>query len=195
MKNRKKVLSILVILPVFLILSACNPIEDETRSSSFLIVEKIQGQDYEGNTTDYLQSDVIKNNSVFADVATATLRAATIDPNPLLGTSQYNDIILTKYTVSYSRTDGKNSPGVDVPLPFEGTLSVLVRVGSSTGVSFVIVREVAKMEPPLIALAEGRAEGVLQVTARIDFYGHDLANRNVKATGYLPIYFANYVDE
>ncbi len=195
MKNRKKVLSILVILPVFLILSACNPIEDETRSSSFLIVEKIQGQDYEGNTTDYLQSDVIKNNSVFADVATATLRASTLDPAPMLGTSQYNDIVLTKYTVSYSRTDGKNTPGIDVPLPFEGTLSVLLRVGSSTGVSFVIVREVAKMEPPLIALAEGRAEGVLQVTARVDFYGHDLANRNVKATGYLPIYFANYVDE
>ncbi len=195
MKNRKKIHSLSVILPVLLILSACNPIEDETRSASILVVERIQGQDYEGNTADYLQSDVIKNNSVFADVATATLRASTLDPAPMLGTSQYNDIVLTKYTVSYSRTDGKNTPGIDVPLPFEGTLSVLLRVGSSTGVSFVIVREVAKMEPPLIALAEGRAEGVLQVTARVDFYGHDLANRNVKATGYLPIYFANYVDE
>lgn len=195
MKKGKKVFSISVILPVLLLLVSCNPIEDETKSSSMLIVEKIQGQDYEGNTVDFLQSDVIKKNAVYADAATATLRAATLDPDPILGTSQYNDIILTKYTVSYSRTDGKNTAGVDVPLPFEGSLSALIKVGSSTTVSFVVVREVAKLEPPLIALAEGRAEGVLQVTARIDFYGHDLANRNVKATGYLVIYFANYVDE
>ncbi|MBM3284371.1 MAG: hypothetical protein FJY81_00695 [Candidatus Aminicenantes bacterium] len=195
MKNIKKVFSISVILPVILLLSACNPIEDDTRSSSMLIVEKVQGQDYEGNTVDFLQSDVIKNSTVYADSATATIRAATLDPDPLLGTSQYNDIVLTRYTVSYSRTDGKNSPGVDVPLPFEGSLSAIVKVGSSTTISFVVVREVAKLEPPLVALAEGRAEGVLQVTARIDFYGRDLTNRNVKATGYLTIYFANYVDE
>lgn len=195
MKNRKKILSLSVILPVLLILAACNPIEDETKSGSMLIVERIQGEDAQGNTVDFLQSDVIKNNTVYADAAIATFRAATLDPNPLLGTSQYNDIVLTKYTVSYSRTDGKNTAGVDVPLPFEGSLSTLIRVGSTTTVSFVVVREVAKLEPPLIALANGRAEGVLQVTARIDFYGHDLANRNVKATGYLPIYFANYADE
>ena len=195
MKNMKKVFSLSVILPAILLLSACNPIEDDTRSSSMLIVEKIQGQDSEGNTVDFLQSDVIKNSTVHADSATATIRAATLDPDPLLGTSQYNDIILTRYTVSYSRTDGKNAPGVDVPLPFEGSLSAVVKVGSSTTISFVVVREVAKLEPPLVALAEGRAEGVLQVTARIDFYGRDLANRNVKATGYLTIYFANYVDE
>ncbi len=195
MKNTKKIWGLSVILPILLTLSACNPIEDETKSGSILVIEKIQGQDYEGNAADFLQSDVIKNSAVYADAATVIFRAATLDPKPILGASQYNDIVVTKYTVSYSRSDGKNTPGVDVPLPFEGSLSALVRVGSSTSVSFVVVREVAKMEPPLVALAEGRAEGVLQVTAKIDFYGHDLANRNVKATGYLAIYFANYVDE
>jgi len=195
MKNTKKIWGLSVILPILLTLSACNPIEDETKSGSILVIEKIQGQDYEGNAADFLQSDIIKNSAVYADAATVIFRAATLDPKPILGASQYNDIVVTKYTVSYSRSDGKNTPGVDVPLPFEGSLSALVRVGSSTSVSFVVVREVAKMEPPLVALAEGRAEGVLQVTAKIDFYGHDLANRNVKATGYLAIYFANYVDE
>jgi hypothetical protein len=53
---------------------------------------------------------------------------------------------------------------------------------------------VAKLEPPLIALADGRAEGVLTCVAKIDFYGHDMINNKVKATGYLTIYFANYVD-
>ncbi len=195
MKNMKKVLSISFVLPVFLLLSACNPIEDDSRSGSLLIVESIRGQDHEGNAADYLQSDVVKNNTVVADTATATLRAETLDPNPFLGTSQYNDIIVSRFTVSYSRVDGKNTPGVDVPLPFEGSLSALIKVGSTTSISFVVVREVAKLEPPLVRLADGRAEGVLQVVARIDFYGQDLAQRKVKATGYLTIYFANYVDE
>jgi hypothetical protein len=194
MKNMKKVLSISFVLSVLLILYACNPIEDDSKSSSMLIVESIRSQDSEGNAADYLQSDVEKEGSVFADIATATLRAETLNPDPTLGTSQYNDIIVNRYTVSYSRVDGKNSPGVDVPLPFEGSLSALIKVGNTTSFSFVVVREVAKLEPPLIGLVDGRAEGVLQVIATINFYGQDLANNKVKATGYLTIYFANYVD-
>lgn len=194
MKNVKKVLGTTVAFSAILFLFACNPIENDSTSASLLIVENILGKDVEGKSANYLQSDVITNGSVFADIATASLRADTLDPDPLLGTSSFNDIEVTHYTVSYSRSDGKNTPGVDVPFPFQASLSALVKVGISTAVSFVVVREVAKLEPPLIALADGRAEGVLQVTAQIDFYGHDLANRNVKATGYLSIFFANYVD-
>ena len=194
MKNMKKVLSLSFVLPVLLILSACNPIEDDSTSSSMLIVESIRGTDNDGKAADFLQSDVLRKGAVYADIATATLRAETLDPDPLLGTSQYNDIILNRYTVSYSRVDGKSTPGVDVPLPFEGSLSAQIKAGNTTSFSFVVVREVAKMEPPLVGLVEGRAEGVLQAIARIDFYGQDLASRKVKATGYLTIYFANYVD-
>jgi hypothetical protein len=57
----------------------------------------------------------------------------------------------------------------------------------------VIVRAVSKLEPPLINLASGRGEGELKATARIDFYGHDMLGNNVKATGYLTIFFANYI--
>jgi len=32
------------------------------------------------------------------------------------------------------------------------------------------------------------------VTARVDLYGHDLLNHNVKATGYISVFFANYFD-
>jgi hypothetical protein len=159
-----------------------------------LIIESILGQDADGTEANYLQSDVLKEDTVFADVAVANIRAATLDPAPLLGASQYNDIQLTRYTVSYSRTDGKNAAGVDVPYPFEGSLSALIKVGSTTSLNFVIVREAAKLELPLINLADGGAEGVLTCTAKIDFYGHDLTNNNVKASGYLTIHFANYVD-
>jgi hypothetical protein len=166
-----------------------------------LTVESIQGTDMEGNSVDYLQSDVLYVSpdtgaeSITADSATATLRAKLLDPSSITGPSQYNDIQLTRYVVSYSRSDGKSREGIDVPYSFEGSLSKLIKIETSTVVSFIIVREVSKGEPPLVNLREGRGEGVLQVTAKIDFYGHDLAERNVKATGYITIYFANYVNE
>ncbi len=196
MKNTKKALSITVIVSAILLLYSCNPIEDDSRSPSMLIIESIQGYDRDAKAASYLDSDVIKfNNTVTADVGSATVRAETLDPAPLMGTSSFNDILVTRYTVSYSRTDGKNVPGVDVPYPFEGSLSALVKVGSTTTFSFIVVRAVAKLEQPLIKLADSRAEGVLQVTAKIDFYGQDMTNNKVKATGYLTIYFANYVDQ
>lgn len=195
MNNMKKALRIAVILSAFLAIYSCNPVEDDSRSGSILIVDNILGEDMEGNSGNFLQSDVLMSSgSVKADLATATLRAETLDPNPVLGISLYNDIVVTRYLVTYSRTDGKNVPGVDVPYPFEGSMSAVVGAGSTTSVSFVIVREVAKIEPPLARLVEWGAEQVLTCTAKIEFYGHDTANRTVKATGYLTIYFANYAD-
>ena len=60
--------------------------------------------------------------------------------------------------------------------------------------SFVVVREVAKLESPLIDLAQNRAEGVIEATAKIELYGHDLVENKVTATGYLTVFFANYAD-
>jgi hypothetical protein len=195
MNNMKKTLRIAVILTAFLALYSCNPIEDDSRSASMLIVDNILGTDIDGNSSNFLQSDVLMSSgSVRADLATATLRAETLDPDPLLGTSPYNDITVTRYVVSYTRTDGRDVAGVDVPYPFEGSMSAVVKTGSTASVSFVIVREVAKLEPPLIRLVDVGAEQVLTCTAQVEFYGHDTTNRTVKATGYLTIYFANYAD-
>jgi hypothetical protein len=195
MNNMKKAWRIGFLLSAFLVLYCCNPVEDDSRSSSLLLVDSIIGADAQGNTGNFLQSDVLMSSgSVRADTAEATLRAETVDPDPLLGTSQYNDIVVTRYLVTYSRTDGKSVPGVDVPYPFEGSLSAVVNAGATSSVSFVIVREAAKLEPPLLDLADLGGEVVLTCTAKVEFYGHDLANRTVKATGYLTIYFANYAD-
>jgi len=187
------------ILALILLLS-CNPIEDETKSDSLLIVEKITATDLEGNEVNFLNSDVIKVNEetgetyVTADAAKATLRATLLNPAPLMGASTYNDILVTRYVVTYTRSDGKNTPGVDVPYPIEGSLSALVRIDQTTDVSIIVVRETAKLEPPLRNLAIGRGDGVITATAKIDFYGEDMTKHKVKATGYLTIEFANYID-
>jgi hypothetical protein len=195
MNNARKTLSFLLVLPLLLLLTACNDIENDSRSPSLLILEGLLGTDATGTEANFLQSDVLKNATVVADTAVASFRVQSLDPAPVMGSSPYYDVMLDRYTVSYSRTDGKNNPGTDVPYPFEGSLSALVPLGGTTQVSIVVVREVAKLEPPLIGLVDLGAEVVLTATARIDFYGHDLANNQVKTTGYLTVYFANYAEE
>jgi len=186
------------LLAACLVLPACNPIENETQSGSLLLVESLTGLDMNGTEGAFLQSDVVIQDpdsgatSVRADSATAIFRATTLDPDPLLGASQYNDIQLTRYVVTFLRADGQNRQGVDVPYQFEEPLSALIRTGVSTTVSFVIVREVAKQEPPLLNLRSAFPGEILNVTAQVDFYGRDLANKAVKATAAIPIFFANY---
>jgi len=189
----------LVLAAGCLALLSCNPIENTTQSSTMLIIENMTGLAQDGTKANYLESDVITidvngNASVYEDPAIVTFGAKLLNPSSTLGPSQYNDILVNRYVVHYIRADGRNREGVDVPYSFEGSLSTLVKVDSSTEVSFVIVRAAAKLEPPLLNLASGRGEGEIQVTAQVDFYGHDMMNNNVHATGYLAIYFADWVD-
>ncbi len=201
MRKMKNWLKILVIVPSIFLLFSCNPIEDESRSDSVLLIVRLMGMDIEDNEADFLQSDVViidqetGAGTVAADSAKVTFTAQTLDPQPWLGTSHYSDIIVTHYVVTYSRSDGKNSEGVDVPYSFDGSMSAMVQADAQTDVNFVIVRAVAKLEPPLVNLATGRGEGELKTTARIDFYGHDTIGNEVKATGYLTVFFANYITE
>jgi hypothetical protein len=182
-----------------LALLSCNPFENKTESNSLLIVENLTGVDSTGKEVSYLESDVVQLDSVgnafvTADPAVVTFSAKLLEPISSLGPSQYNDIIVDRYVVRYTRVEGKNQEGVDVPYAFEGSLSTMVKINSVTEISFPIVRATAKLEPPLLTLANTTAEGVLQVTAQVDFYGHDMMNKKVTATGYLAIFFANWAD-
>jgi hypothetical protein len=185
-----------------LILPACNPLEKDSDAMSLLLVESLTGKTMDGTETNFLQSDVLFQDpttgaaTIIADTAKATLNARQLDPNPILGPSSFADITITSYAVSFFRSDGKNVQGVDVPYSFSGPVSVRISVGVATALSFIIVRETAKQEAPLVNLlqAGSRAE-VLAVTARVDFYGVDGSNKKVTATAYLPIYFANYANQ
>jgi hypothetical protein len=202
MNKPKTLLKILTVLPIILLYISCNPVSNDSRSGSMLIVEYMVGTDMAGSETSYLQSDVIfqdptdpEKTSIYADSATASFRTRLVDPNSLTGPSHYNDITVTRYIVTYWRADGRNTEGVDIPYSFEGYLSAIIPVDSVVEVPFIIVREVAKLEPPLIGLQEWRDAGVIEVQAKVEFFGEDQTGRKVNATGYLTIFFANYANE
>lgn len=199
MEKKTKILIIIaLIVPLSFLLQSCNPVAEETESTTLLLIDSLLGTDLEGKQVNYLLSDVLNvdeasgSATIAADNASVKLRAALLDPSPSAAVSQFNNLQITRYFVSYMRSDGRNTEGIDVPYSFEGQLSSRIEVGASIDVNFVIVRAVAKGEPPLLSLRDGRSEGVITITAKVEFYGHDLRDKNVKATGYLTIYFANY---
>ena len=199
MKTASLILRVSSVLAAAFLLLSCNALVNKTESASLLVVENLMGKDLDGKDTNYLQSDVLIQDpetgaeSIKADSALATFQVTLLDPNPGAASSVYNDVQLNRYVVTFNQPNGNNTEGRDVPYSFEGSMASLVRVGTSAEVAFIIVREVAKIEPPLINLRDGT--DVLQVTAKVDFYGKDIAGKSVKATGYLTIFFANYANE
>lgn len=203
MKKTKNIFKITVILTAVIFLLSCNPTENASQSNSQLIVLGIEGKDVEGGTADYLQSDVIVGGTIYADPASATLSVKLINPAPFstLGVSQYNAITVKRYVVTYLLPSDSDNPdyrisvpGVDTPYPFEGSMTIVIDAETTETVSFIIVREVAKAEPPLYGLYDIGGEGVLEVKARVDFYGQDMSGNWVEATGFLTIFFTNYAD-
>jgi hypothetical protein len=144
-----------------------------------------------------LASDVItvKDNvaTIFNDPGRVTFKLGLKDPGPSsspVTPTQNNWITVTQYHVQYVRSDGHNIEGVDVPYAFDGGLAATV--SADTTVGFTLVRNQAKMEAPLGALATNPI--VLSTIARVTFYGHDQTGREVSATGNIDVTFANFGD-
>jgi hypothetical protein len=144
-----------------------------------------------------LASDVItvKNNvaTYFADPAKVTFKLGLKDPGPSsspVSPTQNNWITLTQYHVQYIRSDGHNIEGVDVPYAFDGGLGGTV--SGDTTLGFTLVRNQAKQEAPLQALQTNPI--VISTIARVTFYGHDQAGREMTVTGNIDVSFANFGD-
>ena len=192
MRNASKIATIILLI---LFLVSCNNYVGGNKSHTLLVISKITGKTAAGDTADFTQSDVYNevDLTVVADTATAALTAKLIEPlPPTAGPSYQQNIMLSRYIVSFTLPDGTGVPGVDVPLPFEGSLSSIIEVDSSVDVSFVIVTEAAKADAggPLFALRA--TANVIQARARVTFYGKDMAGNDVQATGDISIFFKNY---
>jgi hypothetical protein len=105
--------------------------------------------------------------------------------------SSNNLITIERYHVTYTRADGRNVPGVDVPYPFDGAITMTVGTGETSG-SFEIVRHIAKEEAPLMALMT--SEVIIATIGEVTFYGHDQTGREVSASGKILIEFGNFGD-
>ena len=96
---------------------------------------------------------------------------------------------INRYHVDYTRADGLNTPGVDVPYAFDGAVTGTIQVSGTLTLGFELVRIVAKEEPPLAALV---TTNVITTIASVTFYGPDLVGNAISATGTIQIDFGTF---
>jgi len=186
-------------------LASCTPdVLQNDESNTIIVINSMQGaqESADGAASDDLSSDVCVNDSfldgtctVLADFGLVEMSAVLKNQDQLTSTF-LNDVTFTSYRVNYIRTDGRNTPGVDVPFPFDGATNfTVVANGGSVARAFVIVRTQAKLERPLVNLAFGGGALVLSVIAEVEFFGTDGGGRAISAKGFLNIQFADFASE
>ena len=143
-----------------------------------------------GGASGSLLSDV---QPVFNDIASVSIGVEA--KNPTVETTGLNAVTLTRYRVVYRRTDGRNTPGVDVPYGFDGGLGLTIPAGGTGTANFDVVRHQAKLEPPLKNLTGLGGQIFISTIAEITFYGHDQNGNEVAVTGRVDIQFADFADE
>ena len=147
-----------------------------------------------GNLLSDVETIVDDVPTVFNDVASVRFILAMRDPGsstqPTEPTSA-NFITVNRYRVRFIRADGRNTPGVDVPYPFDGAMTVTVREGEVTA-GFELVRHIAKLEAPLKALVKNGVE--ISTITEVTFFGFDQTGREVSVTGRMLVNFANSAD-
>ena len=139
-------------------------------------------------------SGPVRVPSIFSDVGQARVRVSMKNPtNPTAPTS-INSITINRYRVEFRRSDGRNTPGVDVPHGFDGATTFTVAADAVGTFSFEVVRHQAKQEPPLRNLAYNGGSQIISTIAEITFYGRDQAGNEVSATGTLSVNFGDFGD-
>jgi hypothetical protein len=199
--GRRSRLQIAAVLLLTTATASCGEVQRQDQASSFLIVNALEAAPGSDPSTfsGTLPSDVITvvngAPTVFSDLGRVRLALAMKDPgstaSPTAPTTA-NYITVTQYHVQYIRSDGRNTPGVDVPYAFDGAMTITVAAAEVAG-AFTIVRNIAKDEAPLKALAVNGV--IISTIAEVTFYGHDQTGREVKATARMSIDFGNFGDK
>jgi hypothetical protein len=179
-------------------LPGCTTAQRADESSSILIIDALKAAS--GAEPDklggVLASDVQTGGGIFADNLEATFRLALKDPGSTTNPSQpstTNYITVTRYSVRFVRSDGRNTPGVDVPWAFDGGMTATVTETGAVATG-TLVRVQAKVEAPLMALRNLGGAVTISTIAEVTFYGTDQAGRAVTAVGRISVNFADWAD-
>lgn len=206
----RKPMAVLAVIASLAAFASCGDVVRQGRSPSFLVIDLLAGASgaTPGTFTNTLESDVITNvtqtvagtqvqvPTVFEDFGQVQLRILLKDqgnPGATAAPSNINIITVNRYRVIYKRSDGRNTPGVDVPYSFDGAITATI-TNTPVQLTFVLVRIQAKIEPPLRALAGIGGRIAISTIADVTFYGHDQAGNEVESGGAISVNFADWGD-
>lgn len=188
---------------------SCGDVTRDRSPVTILVdsLETASGAD-PGNLSGFLLSDVqtfvdqqigeqtVRVPVIFNDIGQATMRLISKDAGNgaiNLNPTPWNSVTIRRYRITYTRTDGRNTPGVDVPFPVDGAVTATLSP-TPTLVPFEMVRHQAKLEQPLRALAGFGGRLFISTIAEITFYGDDPYGNDVQAKATVSVSFSDYAD-
>lgn len=184
---------------------SCGDVVRSGRSSAYLIINTLSAAkgNSPANFSSALLSDVVSNITTPPPCTTSTPCPTTFnDPGQVLLSlamkdvsltpTTNNQVTITRYRVDYARTDGRNTPGVDVPYGFDSVATGTVPTTGTLALGFELVRHAAKEEAPLVQLINNT--NLIDVIATVTFYGTDQVGNVVSVSGNIRITFANFAD-
>jgi hypothetical protein len=192
--------------------ASCGDVVRDGRAPVFLVIESLRAQaggPDDAQPTGYLLSDVqtmVREPepctaqspcpTVFNDSGIATFRISPknigVGATPTEPTSN-NEVTITRYRVEYRRSDGRNTPGVDVPYGFDGAATGTVPASGKLDLHFELVRHAAKGESPLVQLIT--SPRIITTIADVTFYGRDQVGNTISASGSIQVDFGNFGDQ
>ena len=195
----------LVLTSAMGIASCASDLTRTGASPAYLVIDSLLGArgSKPGEFASPLFSDVqtlvdngtaVRSAVVYNDLGQVRMRAQLKNPTPT-GPSSLNAITVNRYHVEYRRSDGRNSPGVDVPYGFDGAATFTVQGDSPATFAFDVVRNQAKLEPPLRTMVGAGGSIFVSTIAEITFYGRDQAGNEVQVVGTLQINFGDWADD
>jgi hypothetical protein len=187
---------------------SCGDAVTQSKSPMLLVVNTLEGAPTGGhgaNTfTGSLLSDVVVLTTspdpcstsnpcatVYNDLGRVTL--ASVPKNVSIAPTSNNQVTINRYHVDFIRADGHNTPGVDVPFPFDGSATGTIPETGTLTLTFELVRHTAKEESPLAQLANN--PNILHTIARVTFYGQDLVGNAISVAGSMSVDFGNFGDQ
>jgi hypothetical protein len=190
---------------------SCGDVVRQGSSPVFLVIDQMQGirgGPQAGTPSSSLVSDVITNVTtplpctndspcpkIFGDSGSATLRAPLKDIGngaTTLAATTNNEVTINRVHVSYTRADGRNTEGVDVPFAFDTAVTGTIPANGTAAFGFELVRNVAKQEAPLVALKT--SSNIIGAIANVTFYGTDRTGNAIQVTGTIGVQFGNFGD-
>ena len=205
----KQLKSLGVLAAVAVASVSCGDVLRDGKSPVYLVVESLsasRGAATPGAYGGTLISDVVTNvttgagcstttpcPTVYNDLGRVALRyALKTGVCACTSPSLINEVTINRYRIVYRRSDGRNTPGVDVPYGFDGAATGTIPSGGTLTLDFELVRHAAKEEPPLVALGVNPA--IIATIAEVSFYGRDQAGNEITVSGNILIQFGNFGD-
>ena len=208
MKPIRTVTRVLTVATLVASATSCGDVVRSSRTPALLIVNSLTASrgaagSGGGTSASLLTSDVLTVvtsggtctttspcPTIFSDQGVMTFSLAAKDISVPLTSN--NQVTINRIHVSYRRTDGRNTEGVDVPFAYDTASTVTVTPGTTTSTSFIIVRIQAKEESPLVQLVSNGI--IINAIADVTAYGTDAVGNAVSATGSIGVQFGNFGD-